>query len=442
MKTQSSSASLSEVAPPITVRYYGGPSKVEAVSCDADEMSILRSVFLVALLAASLIWTGCSKKETFRIGLAGASTGIFYIIWQNFYEGAQLAASEINSQGGVLGRPVQLFPTDDQVRVDLGVIEMKKLILRDQVHIVVGGSSSHVGAAQSGLALRYKVPYIIANCTSAVLAEDKGHRYLFQLTPSSRMEAHAVAVFVAKQGWKKICYLMPDYEWGHTFKRVIDEKLAQIAPETVILREFWPKIDEPEYAPYITAIQAAKPDAVINGMAGASIINFTKQAIGYGLFESLPVIGLYDLNALKTLGQDMPEGAVGYNKGAFFSVPGPQMERFVEKFQATYNDYPSATAVFGYEGVHMAKLAAEQAGTLEDRERIVDALSKLHFESPRGDLYFREYHNQANATVYIGFTAKDSRYPFLTYRDTLAVPAEQTWPTIETVQALRSATQR
>ena len=104
----------------------------------------------VALLAASLTWTGCGRKETFRIGLAGASTGIFYISWQTFYEGAQLAASEINSQGGVLGRPVELFPTDDQVKVDLGISEMKKLILRDQVHIVVGGSSSHVGAAQSG----------------------------------------------------------------------------------------------------------------------------------------------------------------------------------------------------------------------------------------------------------------------------------------------------
>ena len=410
--------------------------------CDAGEMSTLRSVFLVALLAASLIWTGCSREETFRIGLAGASTGIFYISWQTFYEGAQLAASEINSQGGVLGRPVQLFPTDDQVKVDLGVSEMKKLILRDQVHIVVGGSSSHVGAAQSGLALRYKVPYIIANCNSAVLAEDKGHRYLFQLTPSSRMEAYAVAIFVAQQRWEKICYIMPDYEWGHTFKRVVDEKLAQVAPKTRILAEFWPKIDEPEYASYITAIQAAQPDAVINGLAGASIINFTKQAIGYGLFESLPIIAKYDLNILKALGQDMPEGAVGFHGGAFFSVSGPRMDRFVEKFQAAYNDYPSAYAAFGYEGVHMAKLAAERAGTLVDRERIVDALSVLRFESPRGDIYFREYHNQANANVYIGFTAKDSRYPFLTYRDTLKVPAEQTWPSIETVKALRSATRR
>ena len=283
-----------------------------------------QALLFVVLLAASLTWTGCDRKETFRIGLAGASTGIFYISWQTFYEGAQLAASEINSQGGVLGRPVELFPTDDQVKVDLGVSEMKKLILRDQVHIVVGGSSSHVGAAQSGIALRYRLPYIIANCNSAVLAEDKGHRYLFQLTPSSRMEAHAVTVFVAKQGWEKICYIMPDYEWGHTFKRVIDEKLVQIAPETETLGEFWPKIDEPEYASYITAILAAKPDAVINGLGGASIINFTKQAIGYGLFESLPVIGIYDLNTLKALGQDMPEGAVGFHRVPSFQCPDPE----------------------------------------------------------------------------------------------------------------------
>jgi len=76
---------------------------------------------------------------------------------------------------------------------------MKKLILRNQLHIVGGGFSGHVAAAQSRLALRHKIPSIIVNCNSAVLAEDKGHRYLFQLTPSNRMEAHAVPVFVAEQ---------------------------------------------------------------------------------------------------------------------------------------------------------------------------------------------------------------------------------------------------
>ena len=405
-------------------------------------MKITRLAFFIILVAASLPWSGCRSKNTFRIGLAGASTGIFYISWQAFYEGAQLAATEINSQGGVFGKPVELFPTDDQVKVDIGVSEMKKLILRDKVHIVIGGSASHVAAAQSDLALRYRVPFIIGNCNSAVLAEDKGHRYLFQLTPSSRMEANAVAIFIAKQDWKRLCYIMPDYEWGHTFKKVLAEKLSELAPEIEVLAEFWPKIDESEYTSYITAIQTKNPDTVVNGLGGASLINFTKQAMGYGLFESTPVIGLYDLNILKALGRDMPEGAIGFHRGAFFSVPGQHMREFVKKFRASYEgEYPAANAVFGYEAVHMARLAAEKAGTLENLELIVDALSKLHFKSPKGDVYFRNYHNQSNASVYIGFT-QNSQYPFLTYRDTLAISAEETWPTIDVVKTLRQAARR
>ena len=399
----------------------------------------LRRVFVLALLGTLALSLGCKKTETFRIGLAGASTGVYYISWQAFYEGIRLAAEEINQQGGVLGRSIELFPTDDQVKVDVGVSEMRKLILRDRVHIVIGGSSSHVAAAQSELARQYKVPYIIANCNSAVLAEDKGHRYLFQLTPSTRMEGYAVAIFVAKQGWKKIWYVLPDYEWGHTLKKMIELKLREIAPETQIIGEFWPKLDETEYGPYITAIQASKPDVVINGMGGGSSISFTKQALGYGLFESTPVVGTYDLLLLEALGEDMPEGAVGFNRGDFYCIPGAPMERFVEKFKRAYNEYPAAYSVFGYEGVYAAKLAAEKAATLEDREKITDALSGLRFESPRGEMYFRRYHNQANASVYIGFTWKDRNYPFLIYRDPLRIPAEQTWPEIETIQALRAA---
>ena len=125
-----------------------------------------RRVFVLALLGTLALSLGCKKNETFRIGLTGASTGVYYISWQAFYEGVRLAAEEINQQGGVLGRPIELFPTDDQVKVDVGVSEMRKLILRDRVHIVVGGSSSHVAAAQSELARQYKVPYIIAIATA------------------------------------------------------------------------------------------------------------------------------------------------------------------------------------------------------------------------------------------------------------------------------------
>ena len=136
-------------------------------------------LLILTLLAGLLVTSSCRQRDSFRIGVAGASTGPYFISWDQFYRGVRLAAEEINAQGGVLGKTIELFPTDDQVKVDVGVSEMKKLILRDRVHMVVGGSASHVAAAQSELARRHKVPYIIGMCNSAVLAEDKGHPYLF-----------------------------------------------------------------------------------------------------------------------------------------------------------------------------------------------------------------------------------------------------------------------
>ena len=396
-------------------------------------------LLILTLLAGLLVTGGCRPRDSFRIGVAGASTGPYFISWDQFYRGVRLAAEEINAQGGVLGKTIELFPTDDQVKVDVGVSEMKKLILRDRVHMVVGGSASHVAAAQSELARRHKVPYIIGMCNSAVLAEDKGHPYLFQLTPSTRMEGYAVAHFLAQQGWKKIWYLLPDYEWGHTIKRMIEGKLSELSVEHEISGESWPKLDETDFSPYITVIQAAGPDVVINGMGGGSLISFTKQATAYGLFESTPIIAQYDLNNLKALGEEMPAGAVGFNRGAFFCVPGPGMDRFVQRFRQAYQDFPTAYAVFGYESVYIAKHAARKASTFEDSERLVAALSQLKFESPRGNMYFRGYHNQVNAAVHIGFTARDSRYPFLTYRDVLTIPAEQTWPAIDAIRTLREA---
>jgi branched-chain amino acid transport system substrate-binding protein len=190
--------------------------------------------------------------------------------------------------------------------------------------------------------------------------------------------------------------------------------------------------------PYITAIMAAKPDFVAGGLWGADLINFTKQAKPYGYFDKVVSSGVYDLNQLRALGDEMVEGAVSWNRGEFFSVDTPAMAAFVEKFRKAYNgEYPTAYAVFAHEALYVVKKAMETAGTT-NKEKVVDAMIGMHFTGPRGELYFRACDNQANAPEYIGFTKKDPRYPFCVLRDVMVVKAEDAWLSCEEIKKLRA----
>ena len=259
----------------------------------------------------------------------------------------------------------------------------------------------------------------------------------FKMFQGTRMEATAVATYVAKQGWKRIWTLFPDYEWGHTFLGLCLEKLKSSIREVTIVGESWPKLSETDFTAYISAMQGGKPEFVLGGLAGADLINFTKQAKPYGLTEKFPVSGIYDLNQLRALGQEMVEGAVGYNRGEFFCVDTPEMNAFVDKFRKAFGgEYPTAYSVFGYEAVYLTKQAMEKAKTT-NKEKVVDALEGMQFSSPRGNLYIRAYDHMVNGTIYVGYTTKSPKYPFFVYRDVVSVPGEQTWLSVEEIKKLR-----
>jgi len=390
-------------------------------------------IIIFCLIAAPAM----AAKKPIKIGVIGMATGMGYLTWKPFYDGLVMTVDEINANGGILGRPVKLVVRDDELKVDLAIRGLKDLILRERVDFLLQCSSSGIGLAETEVVKQYKIPIIYCAANTQRLTEDKGHRYAFLIQPNTRIEASAIAIFTKKNGWKKIWTVMPDYEWGHTVQKFYIEKLKNLVPDAEIVGESWPKIGETDMTPYISAIMAAKPDFVMGGLWGADLINFTKQAKPYGYFDKVVSSGVYDLNQLRALGNEMVEGAVSWNRGEFFSVNTPAMADFVKKFQEAYDgEYPTAYANFAHESLYAIKKAMEIAGTT-DKEKVTDAMTGLSFSGPRGELQFRACDNQANAPEYVGFTVKDPKYPFYVLRDVLVVKAEDAWLSCDEISKAR-----
>lgn len=409
---------------------------MSTLRCDFGKFVLIMSVVAIT----SIVFQGgnaSGESETIKIGTIGAVTGVGYLQTKQCFDGVNLAVGEINGKGGILGRQIETIVRDDELKVDVGVREMKDLILRKKVDFVVGGCSSAVTLAQSDVAKKYKVPYLVAMANSQRLSEDGGHRYVFVLPPNTRMEATALAISTSKKGWKKVWALAPDYEWGHTFTEIYLKKLKALVPDVEVLGESWPKLGETDFTPYITSVIAAKPDFLFSILWGGDLINFTKQAKPYGLFEKMVASGLYDFNQLGAIGSEMVEGVLGFSRGDFFCVKSPEMDSFVKKFRAAYDEqYPSVFATQGYDAIYCLKKAIEQVGAV-DREKVVDALEGMQFDSPRGKLYFRKYDHQVNAAVFTGFTTKSPDYPFYVYSDITRVPGDEAWLSVEEIKKLR-----
>ena len=103
------------------------------------------SVAIVGITALAL--TGCSaggSAEPLRIGVEAPLTGEQAVTGEDMLRGAQLAADEINAEGGVDGRKIEIVPIDDAADPDTGVTAATAAI-ESGLDGVVGPYNSGVG---------------------------------------------------------------------------------------------------------------------------------------------------------------------------------------------------------------------------------------------------------------------------------------------------------
>lgn len=75
-------------------------------------------------------------------------------------EGYKYWAEEINSKGGLLGRPVELNIQDDGSSADKAVSLLEKAITVDKVDLIFGGYPGTSAAAQMAIAEKYKMVFV------------------------------------------------------------------------------------------------------------------------------------------------------------------------------------------------------------------------------------------------------------------------------------------
>jgi len=391
--------------------------------------ALISVLILVCSLIAVSMFMGEAKaaaKEPIKIGSICEFAGACYMYCETGLNGLRIAVDEINAKGGILGRKLDIIVRDTEAKVDVGVRELKDLILREKVNFIIGPCSSGVGLALQVVHTEYKVLRLSAIANTEGMTVDKFSPYYVQVVPNTYMEATANTRYLHKKvpNAKKFCTIAPDYEFGRREETAFKDEIKRLVSDAEILYEAWPKYGEKDFTAFITAIMAKKPDAVHSSLFGGDLVAFTKQAAPYGFFEKIPFIALYDLPVLAALGPDAPEGTFGFGRGCFFMDPNPRMMAFVDKFKKARGAYPDAWAVQNYDAMYVLKAAIERAKSI-DTEKVVKAIEGMPFEGLRGKFSIRALDHMGTVPCYQGTIAKDPKYPFKIWTDVTRVPGEE-----------------
>ena len=114
---------------------------------------------LIGVLAG--LWPlAATAADTVKIGFPIPLSGPTAVYGKPILAGAQMAVAEINAQGGILGRQIELLSRDSKANADEAVRLARELIIKDGVDFLAGTLTSAEAPAVSTVAKENKIVFI------------------------------------------------------------------------------------------------------------------------------------------------------------------------------------------------------------------------------------------------------------------------------------------
>lgn len=383
-----------------------------------------RQFIAVAASAAMLVSvSACSSGNagnsgsggSVSVGISTSLSGSIANLGQTGLQGLNLAVSDINAQGGLLGKKIKVISADDNVTPATGASNTRNMITRDHVVAMFGPVASSIASAEEQIAGQYKVPIFFHTSNEASLMTKTFTPYAFQNIPNTVMEPRAVADYLAQKVEKgksiTIATFAPDYSYGHDTVDGFLKALKDLNVNFKLVKQEFPALGASNISSYLSALVAAKPQYVFNAQYGGDLVTFTKQAASYGFFKNTRVIAMYAYAPLQALGDQAPAGAIGFDRAPFWAIDTPEMADFTKKFNAKYGKYPTEWAIFAYAAVQQWAWGVKKVGNF-DAEKLIKALPGANPPTILGALTIRSCDHQTEVPEYVGTVSSggDSKY--------------------------------
>lgn len=348
--------------------------------------------------------SGTQEGGVVKIGLVAPFSGTAASIGRNMREGVTIAVDELNAQGGVLDRQIEIVARDNEFEPAKTSQVAREMIQQDGVSVLIGPPGTTSYLAISDLVEQEQV-VTMPIVTGPQLEQDL-NPYTYRLMIPDDIQVNVLVDYAVEQGFEDIAVIGEDNETG---KAIADLAADELQPHGLrpALTEFFTE-DELDLTPVVLQAQQAGADAVIIGSHigpyAARVVN-AADSLGYDP-QFLGLAGLTSYT-YSDLARDAAVGTV------FVAPPVPVLADegltpSAEQFHQTYvdryftdgttsetgADKVTGAAYLTYDGVKMWAEAVEQAGTT-DPTAVAEVFDAGFDFGPEGSSAGIEWHYDA-----------------------------------------------
>jgi ABC-type branched-subunit amino acid transport system substrate-binding protein len=360
-------------------------------------------------------WPAGSSGSSVSIGVAVPRTGTYAVQGEDELKGWELAVDHLNSghelmkklspktTKGVLGKEVKLVVADSGAKPNEAVQAQQRFITEDKVVLMTGSTSSAVAVALNKLAQREHVLYVAGISGSNDTTGKDCVRYGFRQGFYGQTAAAAIAPVLIKQFGKdkKVAYMTPDYTYGHTVTKSMQD-ITKDAGWTTVTNQVSP-LGAPDYSSYLLNVANSGADILINVNWGHDAVLSIQQAKQFGVLDKMKLVVPYQIPFLaREVGGGLLAGVYAATD-YWWTVEDkyPLAKLFNESFKKKYGYNPEWGAENAYVSfAHWARMV-EEAGSFYPPDVIKTFEKGETIPSLLGDVHYRPEDHQCVRPVII-----------------------------------------
>ena len=358
--------------------------------------------------AASGSTAAAASGDTIKVGVMGPLSGNVSVYGQAVVNGATLYLKQVNANGGINGKQIEILTEDEQGDATQAVNCFTKMV-DEGMTALIGDVTTTPTLAVVAESADYNMPMVTASATAEAVTYDAEtdtvNANVFRATFTDPFQG----IKMADYAYQKLAYTKAAviFQKGADYNEGLAENFVtefESLGGTVVDQESYSEGDV-DYKTQLTTILGKGPEVVFCPNYYQEIGQILAQAESVGL-------------TVPFLGGDGWDGLEGYAtadqlKDAYFCANYAKGSNpdFENAYKAEYGEeYPNGFAPLGYDAamtvVYGIKAAEEQgleAGSDEYKQAVIDAIAGGTIEGITGTFTFDEHHNPVKSTAILTY---------------------------------------
>ena len=328
-------------------------------------VSLILAVFLSGCLEQREDREGAPAEGAIKIGVLQSLTGDLGSYGGPMSDAMKIAAKEINANGGLLGKQVELLVEDDQTNNVAAIDAVNKLVKVDRVAAIVGATGSGQSMSAIDITTKSGVLQIASSNTGTDFTNYPDDDLYFRTASSDSLQGAAMAKLAQARGYKTASTIVINNPYGVGFEDVFVQAFEAAGGRVLEKIRYDPS--QTIFDSEVEKIAASNPDFVMMVSYPETGSLILRTAYQKGILKSIPWLlseGLQADNLASLVGNDTSGKYIAAGLQGLapdLAAGGSAYDAFRKKYLKEYGKEPGIYCSNSYDALAVVALAIEQA---------------------------------------------------------------------------------